>query len=245
MKLLGIDTASSHASAAIVENGRLISEKIHRPKGSIAAGAGGSRNDHAENLVPLIESALQGAALFLSDISGCAVAIGPGSFTGLRIGLSTAKGLCYGSGIPVVGVSTLHAIAARIRDFSGVICPVLDARKKEVYAALFHARAGFLERLSDDVAVSCDRLGELLRQFGPSEPILLAGDGATVYGEPLIASVGRQVHICQDATLPTTATAVALLGEACLASGTALAQVLVSPRYLRGAGAELCSRKSA
>jgi tRNA threonylcarbamoyladenosine biosynthesis protein TsaB len=244
MRLLGIDTATAHASVAIVENGRLVSEKIHRPKVPIAASTGGSRNDHAENLLPLIESALQGAALSLSDLSGCAVAIGPGSFTGLRIGLSTVKGLCYGSGIPIAGVSTLHAIAARISDFRGVICPVLDARKKEVYAAMFHAGAGRLERLSDDVAVSCDRLGELLRLFDPAEPILLAGDGA-VYGGQVMESVGRQVGICQEDALPSIATAVALIGEAGLISGNALSQGLVGPRYLRAAGAELHSRKSA
>jgi len=245
MRLLGIDTASSRASAAIVENGRLISEKIHRPNASTAARTAGSRNGHAENLLPLIDSALQAAAFSLSDISGYAVAIGPGSFTGLRIGLSTVKGLSYGSGLPVTGVSTLHAIAARISDFNGVICPVLDARKKEVYAAMFRAGASFLERLSDDVVVSCDRLGEILRQFAPSEPILLAGDGASVYGAPLIASVGSQVRICREETLPTVATGVALLGEACLARGTALPRALVAPRYLRAAGAELWPRNSA
>lgn len=245
MRLLGVDTSSSHASVAIVENGRLISEKLHRPDASITSSAAHSRNNHAAILLPLIDSALGGAALTLSEISGFAVAIGPGSFTGLRIGLSTVQGLAYGSGISVIGVSTLHAIAARISDFNGIICAILDARKKEVYRALFRRSACSLKRLTDDAVVSCERLGELLRQFNPAQPILLTGDGTITYGERLVVSLGSQVCVCQNETSPTVAAAVAFLGEAHFACGAALPQTSLSPHYVRPAEAELSSRKLA
>ena len=245
MRLLGVDTSSSHASVAIVENGRLISEKWHGPEASITTSAARSRNNHAVILLPLIDSALGGAALTLSDISGFAVAIGPGSFTGLRIGLSTVQGLAYGSGRSVIGVSTLHAIAARIKDFNGIICAILDARKNEVYAALFSRNACSLKRLTDDAVVSCERLGELLRQYNPGQPILLTGDGTMAYGERLVVSLGSRVRVCQNETAPTVAAAVALLGEAHVARGAALPQASLSPHYVRPPEAELGSRKPA
>ena len=197
-----------------------------------------SRNNHAAILLPLIDSALGGAALTLSDISGFAVAIGPGSFTGLRIGLSTVQGLSYGSGTSVIGVSTLHAIAARINDFNGIICAILDARKKELYGALFRRSACSLKRLTDDAVMSFEQLGELFRECNPAQPILLTGDGTITYGESLVVSLGGQVRVCQNETAPTVAAAVALLGEAHVARGAALPQASLSPLYVRRAEAE-------
>jgi tRNA threonylcarbamoyladenosine biosynthesis protein TsaB len=245
MRLLGVDTSSSHASVAIVENGRLICEKLHRPDASMATSAAQSRNNHAAILLPLIDSVLGGAALTLSDISGFAVAIGPGSFNGLRIGLSTVQGLAYGSGISVIGVSTLHAMAARINDFHGIICAILDARKKEVYGALFSRSACSLKRLTDDAVVTCERLGELLRQVNPGQSILLTGDGTMTYGESLVVALGSRVRVCQNETAPTVAAAVALLGEAHVARSAAFPQASLSPNYVRPAEAELGSRKPA
>ena len=245
MRILGVDTSSAHASAAIVENGRLLSEKFYRAQVSNTARAAHPRHNHAAILLPLIDSALGGAALTLSDISGFAVAIGPGSFTGLRIGLSTVKGLAYGSDTPIIGVSTLHAIAARISDFNGVICAILDARKKEVYAAIFRRSPRSLERLTDDAVMPCERLGELLRQFNPPHSILLTGDGTTAYGERLVLSLGNEVRVCRDETAPTVAAAVAFLGEAHFACGGALPQGAIAPHYLRPAEAQLGLPKSA
>jgi tRNA threonylcarbamoyladenosine biosynthesis protein TsaB len=244
MRILGVDTSSAHASVAIIENSRPISEKFHRSQDSIKARAAHARNNHAAILLPLVDSALGVAALTLSDISVFAVAIGPGSFTGLRIGLSTVKGLAYGTGTPIIGVSTLHAIAARIDDFNGIICAILDARKKEVYAAIFRRSARSLERLTDDGVMSCERLGELLRQFNPPESILLTGEGTTAYGERLVLSLGNEARVCQDETEPTVAAAVALLGEAHFTRTGALPPASIAPHYLRPAEAELGSLKS-
>jgi tRNA threonylcarbamoyl adenosine modification protein YeaZ len=86
----------------------------------------------------------------VGEIAGIAVSIGPGSFTGVRIGLSTVKGLAYGADMPAVGISTLHAIAARVSGFDGIVCPILDARKRDVYAAIFRKQGNQLERLAAD-----------------------------------------------------------------------------------------------
>src|SRR5436853_7693656 len=135
MLILGVDTATTAASEGLVEDGKLVREAIHAAKPG--NGGGAFRANHAAILLPLIDDLFTGSGRALTDVNAFAVALGPGSFTGLRIGLSTVKGLVYGSEAPVVGVSTLHAAAARVEGFAGYICPFIDARKKEVYAALF------------------------------------------------------------------------------------------------------------
>jgi tRNA threonylcarbamoyladenosine biosynthesis protein TsaB len=245
MRVLGVDTSSYQASVAITENGRLIGEKIYRPRTLVASSITHSKNNHAETLLPLIESALATAALSLDDISGFAVAIGPGSFTGLRIGLSTVKGLAHGSVAPVTGVSTLHANAVRISNFNGVLCAILDARKKEAYAAIFRRNGCLVERVSNDRAMSQEKLQELIRHIDVPEPILLVGDGVLTYGEDLVQTFGGRVRKCHDEILPTVAAAVALVGEVQFARGAALSPASLVPLYLRSADAELVPPKLA
>jgi len=162
MRILGVDTATSTASVALIEDGRLVAEEVHSSRGSAnQSQTVNSRANHAEIILPLIEAALRKAAASLRDLSGLAVSIGPGSFTGLRIGLSTVKGLAYGLDIPVVGISTLLANAARVNDFDGLICSFLDARKKEVYAALFRRNGDALTRLTEDRVAGASEVIEL------------------------------------------------------------------------------------
>ncbi len=243
MNFLGIDTSSVHASVAIADNGRVLSETSHRPQTSNAIGAVGLRSNHAEILISLIESALREAALSLRDILGYSVAIGPGSFTGLRIGLSTVKGLTYASSAPIFGVSTLHAYAARVEDFDGIICALLDARKREVYAAVFRCRGGSLERLNEDALMSFEALRYQLQGFSGMEPILVTGSGITQYGDALARSLGKRVCLSDDASMPTVASAVALLGEAQSACGAASISAAAAPRYLRSPEAEVNAQK--
>src|SRR5713101_6526754 len=165
MRTLGVDTATSTASVAIIEDGVLVAEKIF-PRAVPVNGStvGHFKSNHAEVLLPLIETALQAAAVSLSELSCLAVSIGPGSFTGLRIGLSTAKGLAYGWQIPVVGVSTLLANAARVTDYDGLICSLLDARKKQVYASLFRRCGERLARLTEDSVLAVTEVIDLVRE---------------------------------------------------------------------------------
>ncbi len=243
MKFLGVDTSSVHASVAIVDNGRVLSETCHRPRASDSPGAVGTKSNHAEILISLIETSLREAAISLGDIGGFGVAIGPGSFTGLRIGLSTVKGLTYASGTQIVGVSTLHAYAARIGDFSGIICAILDARKKEVYAAVFRRLEGALVRLNDDAVMPLERLKQQLDDLPEEEPILVTGSGVGQYGEALADSLGSRIRLCDDAVMPTVAAAVAILCEAQSTNGKIPIAVSMVPRYLRSPEAELSAQK--
>ena len=149
--------------------------------------------NHAEFILPSIQSLLDKTHTALSVCPGIAVTVGPGSFTGLRIGLATVKGLAYECGIPVVGVSTLHAHAARVRNFTGLICPLLDARKSEVYVAFFRRGGEDLRRLTDDAVISVKGVIELLQNIwcGQSESALLIGDGAIAYKAGLTNVVWR------------------------------------------------------
>jgi tRNA threonylcarbamoyladenosine biosynthesis protein TsaB len=135
--------------------------------------------NHAETLLPLLAGTLEKAGVTLNEVSGLGVSIGPGSFTGLRVALSTVKGLSYAAGQPVVGVPTLDALARTVCDREGLICPLLDARKAEVYVALFRRYgAGSVEKLSADLVLPP---GEFLEQI--TEPCTFLGDGAERYAD--------------------------------------------------------------
>lgn len=133
---------------------------------------------HSRTLLPMAEDLLKNAELTMRDIDVFAVAHGPGSFTGIRIGISTVKGLAWASGKPCVGVSTLEAMAWNGSACEDVLCPVMDARRDQVYNALFVNRDGRPERLTEDRPISLADLAEELRMLG--RPAFLIGDGAAL-----------------------------------------------------------------
>jgi len=168
MLVLGIDTATVIGSVGLVRDGDFLVEESCR-----------AASNHTETLFPLITSVLAQAQVSLSEVEGVGVSIGPGSFTGLRISLSAVKGLSYALGHQVVGVSTLEALAGTVTNWQGLICPMLDARRREVYAALFlRDQDGGLERLTPDSAQLPRVLLERI-----TEPCLFLGDGAESYAE--------------------------------------------------------------
>ena len=136
---------------------------------------------HSRTLHVMIESLLKNLDITLSDIGLVAVANGPGSFTGVRIGVSAAKGLAWGLDIPVCGISTLEAMAYQTTESGVVICPVMDARREQVYNALFEWRGGQLVRLCNDRAIAMEDLAADLKAY--NLPCLLVGDGVTVCKE--------------------------------------------------------------
>jgi len=133
---------------------------------------------HSRTLMAMAESLLKNLEIKLSDIGLIAVSHGPGSFTGVRIGVSAVKGLAWGADIPVCGVSTLEAMAYQIPDYSGILCPVMDAKRDQVYNGLFEWRGGVLVRLTDDRAISLATLADELRTFDTQ--CLFTGDGTAV-----------------------------------------------------------------
>ena len=164
MKILSVDSSAIVASAALCEDGKLLAEYTLNNK-----------NTHSETLLPMIESLLSFFSLTAKDIDLFAVSSGPGSFTGVRIGAATVKGLAFASGKDCLGVSTLEAIAYNLRFHKGLICPVMNARRSQVYTALFRSDGKDVERLLDDTAMSIEELDALLSQYG--EEVALAGDG--------------------------------------------------------------------
>ncbi|HEY3305416.1 MAG TPA: tRNA (adenosine(37)-N6)-threonylcarbamoyltransferase complex dimerization subunit type 1 TsaB [Candidatus Binatia bacterium] len=239
MIILGIDTATAAASAAIVEDARLVVEETGADFRASGNGAAPHRGNHAETLLPLIDKLLDTAGLRLTDVSAFAVAIGPGSFTGLRIGLSTVKGLAYGSEAPVVGIPTLAAVAARVNDGDGFICPFLDARKKEVYAALFCRSGGRLERVSEDIAAAPEKVVESVRRLTDGEPCVFIGDAARTYAEVVKESLGEKGRLTLGENYPSVASAVAFLAEEKILRRECDPVGPLVPLYLRPSEAEL------
>jgi tRNA threonylcarbamoyladenosine biosynthesis protein TsaB len=239
MRIVGIDTATTAASVALVDNGIVIAEKSH--PGRVPVGNGDrhhGKSNHAETILPLLESLLQSTGMSLQDVGGLALSIGPGSFTGLRIGLSTVKGLAYGSGLPVVGVSTLLAHAARVTNYDGLICTLLDARKNEVYAALFEKAGDSVHRLSEDSVASAATIIEIIRSLARGALCLMVGDGAAVYKRWLLQELrGGALFQTGDSSL-SVAAIVARLSEHRFLSNDADNLGSLTPLYLSRSQAE-------
>ena len=239
MRVLGIDTATSTASVAFLENGQVLAEGFFPPHFyGKATDNSSAKSNHAQTVLPLIDSVLQRAGTDLACVAGIAVSIGPGSCTGVRIGVSTAKGLAYGAAIPTVGISTLHASAARVTDFDGAICSLLDARKNEVYAALFRQNGKFLKRITDDAVVPVSRIFEVLSAVKAVEPCLLVGEGAMAYRTLIESLGGPRVNIVAEEEMSSIATSVARLSEARFNDNDVPPLENLTPIYLRRSDCE-------
>jgi tRNA threonylcarbamoyladenosine biosynthesis protein TsaB len=167
-KLLGLDSSAVSASCAVVERGE---------RGKILAYAGvNMKITHSQTLMPLVENTLRAAGLTLQDIDGFAVSNGPGSFTGLRIAVSAVKGMAFALNKPVCGVSTLAALARNLVGQDVIACPVMDARRGEVYNALFDICGDEITRLTPDRAITLSALEEQLAQL--KKRVVFTGDGA-------------------------------------------------------------------
>ena len=167
MKILAIDSSATVATVALCEDDRLLAEFTLN-----------NGNTHSETLLPMAETMLKQYGSTLDEIDLFAASSGPGSFTGVRIGAATLKGLAFGSDKPCVGVSTLEAIAENLSVCRGLICPVMNARRSQVYTALFRSDGNTVERLMPDSAISIAELDELLSAYG--EEVLFCGDGYSI-----------------------------------------------------------------
>ena len=229
MLVLGIETSTTQGGVAIIGEDRVLCEAVLNVEVT-----------HSERLLPAIDRALGEARITLDALGGIAVSIGPGSFTGLRIGLSTAKGLAYATGLPLVGVPTLEAMAWALPAARWQICPVLDARKHEVYAALFRHEADGLRRITDDAAMAPEELCRLIRN-----PTLFLGDGIEPYGGLFRERLGDKMLLPPLASRGARPACVADLGRQRLLRGERDAPESLVPRYLRPAEAELRRRRDA
>lgn len=168
MITLAIDSSSKTATAALIKDGALLGEITLNDK-----------KEHSIILMTLIEDLLNFNKLTINDIDGYVVSKGPGSFTGLRIGMATIKGLSFGSGKPYVSVSSLDALAYNVVNFDGIICPIMDALRNSVYTALYKSDKNKLERLTDYSALELEELVNQLKD--KNEKVIFIGDGVNKY----------------------------------------------------------------
>ena len=224
MLLLAFETSAKAASAALFEDGKLLGESYQN-----------TGMTHSQTLMVMAEDALKQCGKTASDVTAVAVAEGPGSFTGVRIGAAAAKGFAWGREIPCYGISTLEAMAHSLGVFQGYICPVMDARRAQVYNALFYVNHGEITRVAPDRAIALEDLGNELKSL--SEPVFLVGDGSNLCYNTLLRDVPGLV-LPPEHRMHQRAVGVALLAVQAAAAGMAPGGAELTPNYLRLSQAE-------
>ena len=226
MLILALESSAKAASVALCRDGVLIAQSQQC-----------SGLTHSCTLLPLAEQMLKNTDTKLADVDAIAVARGPGSFTGVRIGVSTAKGLAWGAQKPAIGVSTLEAMAYHglAAGAGALVCAAMDARRSQVYNALFRAERGTLTRLAPDRAVSLTELGEEIKNL--EKPVFLVGDGAVLCYNTLSKDIPALV-LPPEHRMHQRAVGVAILAARQAAAGLAPSGGELTPNYLRLSQAE-------
>ncbi len=225
MKILAFDGTAKAASAAVAEGDRVL-----------ACYTIDNGLTQSELLLPMAEDMLKSLKLGFSDIELLATSVGPGSFTGVRIGVSLVKGLAFGRDIPCVAVSTLEALAENLRGLRGLIVPCMDARRGQVYSATFLSDGKGLKRLCEDRAISLAALAEELRPY-EGENIYLSGDGYGV-AKRALENAGIRLENTPELLILENAASVALAAKRKYETGEAVSDIELSPVYLRMPQAE-------
>lgn len=220
MLTLAIETTAVTASVALLEENRIIADFNVNNKLT-----------HSQKLLPMIDSVLCQSGYKIGDVELFCVSAGPGSFTGVRIGIATVKGLAFSGDLPCVEVSSLEALAYLNKDSGSIICPVMDARRDEYYNALFNCD---MTRICDDRAISAEALEEQLKGY---ESVILNGDGAIKLYNWLDNRVAG-VKLASGINLLQNAASVGLCGIEKYKNGHAVSSQKLSPIYLRKPQAE-------
>lgn len=224
MKILALETSAKSVSCAVVENGA-----------PLASAYQCTGLTHSRTLLPMVDAMLKNAELTLDQIDAVAIAAGPGSFTGLRIGIAAVKGLAWAADKPCVGVSTLEAMAENVSHIDGLIVGAMDARRSQVYNAVFEAKDGALTRLCADRAIALEELASELA--GEARRITVLGDGGALCRRYL-AEHGVPCSLAPAALLYQNAVGVGLAAGRAYARGEAVSAQALLPVYLRPAQAE-------
>ncbi|WP_058486302.1 tRNA (adenosine(37)-N6)-threonylcarbamoyltransferase complex dimerization subunit type 1 TsaB [Defluviitalea phaphyphila] len=226
MKILALDSSGNVASAAIVEDDKLLIEFTMNYK-----------KTHSQTLLPIISDICKKVELDLESIDYIATASGPGSFTGLRIGVATAKGLAYGLNKPIIGVPTLDGLAYNITYTNYLICPIMDARRNQVYTAFYLWEKDNLKRESDYLAVSIDECIDLAK--GYNRPVIFLGDGVLVYKEVIKEKMtSDEVFFAPQSCNMQRASSIGSLAMILAKEGKFEDSMEFSPFYLRKSQAE-------
>ncbi len=220
MKILAVECSATPASAAIIEDGKIIASSFSNIKLT-----------HSQTLLPMVNLSLQNARLSFDDIDALAVAAGPGSFTGVRIGISLIKGLAAPKSLPCAGVSTLYAMAQSFKSFECVVCAVMDARCNQVYNALFEIKDGKITRLCEDRALMCDELAAEISANYFDKNVIVTGDGADLF-YPFVEDL-KNTSKALEPLKYQSAVGVCLAAEEEIKSGNTVTADGLLPIYLR------------
>ena len=219
MKILAFDTSAKTASVAVCDGGNIL---------------GVSNIDNgltqSELVLPMAEALLSQLKMSFADVERYAVTVGPGSFTGVRIGVSTVKGLAFGRDIPCAPVSTLEALAENAAGLTGLIVPCMDARRGQFYTATFSATAEGISRMTPDRAISAEELAEELRSY--EGDIYVTGDGYDV-AHKLLTSLGVKLAVTPYLLRSQNAVSIARVAEKMHAQGLCVSERELAPTYLR------------
>ncbi|MBW1895373.1 MAG: tRNA (adenosine(37)-N6)-threonylcarbamoyltransferase complex dimerization subunit type 1 TsaB [Deltaproteobacteria bacterium] len=224
MKILAVDTASKSCSAAVVNQNRVLAESV------LSTG-----ETHSKTIMGLIGGVLQSSGTILEDVDAYAVTRGPGSFTGIRIGISIVKGMASAGDKSVAGISTLDALALQYSFSNCLICPMLDAKRKEVYFAKYRFdKNGRMKKEIEDSVMAPEKVIS-----GINEPCLFVGDGSVVYHDLISKKLGELAVFAPLFANTVRASAVGYLGEEKIKSNDVYTAKSLEPFYLRKSDAEI------
>ncbi len=225
MKILGIDSSGLVASVALASDDTIVAEFTVNNK-----------QTHSQTLLPMLEQVMKFSGMELDEIDGIAVAAGPGSFTGLRIGASTAKGLGLALDKPLISIPTVEGMAYQLAEADGIICPIMDARRNQVYTGIYEMQGQELQVLHEQYAVDIRELLEELKNY--NKKIHFLGDGVPVYRSIIEEEFGGEFQFAPAHMSRQRAASVAVLGQKYYMDGKIETAASHKPVYLRKSQAE-------
>ncbi|MGN1206448.1 MAG: tRNA (adenosine(37)-N6)-threonylcarbamoyltransferase complex dimerization subunit type 1 TsaB [Eubacterium sp.] len=225
MKILGIDSSGLVATVALLSDGIVVGEyTIHNKK------------THSQTLMPMISEMLSMAEVEPKELDAIAVSEGPGSFTGLRIGASVAKGMAWTLKIPIIPVSSLMGLAANVETPGQIVCPIMDARRNQVYTAVYKTTEELPEQLVQPDVIPIE--AAITHAEGTGNPITFLGDGVPVFQTTILEKIGNKCRFVMPAKRYQSAASVALLGQYLYERGCYVSAEKFGPVYLRKSQAE-------
>ena len=224
MLILAFETSAKAGSVALLQDGKLLAESYQN-----------TGMTHSQTLLSMAEEMLKNSGLTPKDVQAVAVAAGPGSFTGVRIGVAAAKGFAWGGELPCYGVSTLEAMALNLGAYEGYVVCAMDARRNQIYNAIFRAEQGTLHRLCPDRAISLEELAAEIKIF--EKPIFLVGDGGNLCYNALKEQISGLV-LPPEHKQHQRAAGVALAAQQQITAGVSGDAAGLTPNYLRLSQAE-------
>ncbi len=225
MKILGIDSSGLVASVALASDETIVAEFTVNNK-----------QTHSQTLLPMLEQVMKFSGVELEEIDGIAVAAGPGSFTGLRIGASTAKGLGLALDKPLISIPTVEGMAYQLAESDGIICPIMDARRNQVYTGIYEMQGQELKVLHQQFAIDIHELLKELMQY--NKKVHFLGDGVPVYRSIIEEEFSGEFQFVPAHMSRQRAASVAVLGQKYFAEGKIESAAAHKPVYLRKSQAE-------